>query len=263
MRSLSNMIKSYAVKYEGEVKTIDTHLNWEKELMNKRKEVEALAPKSVTEGFTQGIQAVVVEEVPALEEQKEKASRILEEAKADAKQIIEQAKKEAETIKAKAYDIAKNLGYEDGLKQAKEQAGQLKAEYETKEKKLQGEYDQALSELEPKMVEIMAALIEKITGIFVEDQEEVILYLVSNALRNMDRCKEYILRVSKEDYDFVAERRPILLDAIGSEAALSVIEDKKLIKNQCLIETDRKVIDCSLDVQLGTLITDLKLLGKI
>ena len=55
-----------------------------------------------------------------------------------------------------------------------------------------------IRDLEPKMVNLIAALIEKITGILVEDKEEVILYLVEKALRNMDRCDEYLIKVSKK-----------------------------------------------------------------
>ena len=116
--------------------------------------------------------------------------------------------------------------------------------------------------LEPQMAEVIASLVEKITGILIEDNE-VILYLVDKALKNMDKSEEYTLKVSKEDYKYISMHRELLLAAIGREVLLYIVEDANLEKNQCLIETELKVINCSLDVQLSNLITDLKLIAGI
>jgi flagellar assembly protein FliH len=87
--------------------------------------------------------------------------------------------------------------------------------------------------------------------------------MVNRALNNLDKSNEYTIRVSKEDYDYLTERKGVLLNAIGREVNLVINEDPELTKNQCLIETDTRVIDCSLDVQLNNLITDLKLLCEV
>lgn len=262
MRSLSNMIKAYSIRYDEELKkTIDAHLRIDKEIEQKKKVM--IATGENTEEFSQGIQAVVLEQLPSQEELKEKSDKLIEDAKLEAKLILEKAKQEAEKMKNDAYSTGQHKGYEEGMQQSLRESQKLAADYEAKTKQLQKEYEAALTELEPKMVEIMISMIEKITGILVEGKEEVILYMVSKALKNMDKSKEFTIRVSNKDIDHVSNNKQLLLEAIGREVILNVTEDSKLKPNQCLIETELSIVDCSLDVQLHRLITDLKLLGNV
>lgn len=260
---MSNMIKAYSVRYADETKkTIDTHLRADKELEMKRSLAMRTVP-SQQDGFVEGLRAVVVEALPSQEEIKENNAKAAEAARSEAKRILDQAKKEAEQIKSDALAAAQKKGYEDGIKQAQKESQRLKADYAERVKRLQEEYDSMYSSLEPRMAQIIAALVEKITGILAEDKEEVILYLVNKAIKNMDKSDEYTIRVSKDDFEYISMRKNLLLGAIGREVPLYITEDPALSKNQCLIETEWKVINCGLDIQLNNLLTDLKLLGGI
>lgn len=259
---MSNMIKAYSVHYDEETKkTIDTHLRIEKEIEIRRNQI--IEETQTQNQFIEGIKAVVIESVPSREEIAGKSSKLLEEAKAEAKSILDKAKKEAERLKSEAQTAGQKKGYDDGMLQGKKEIKKLKADYEEKVQGLQDEYDQMALSLEPQMVDIIASLVEKISGILVEDREEVILYLVDKALKNMDKSNEYTLRVSKDNFEYISMRKNLLLGAIGREVPLFIIEDANLKKNQCLIETDARVINCSLDIQLNNLIMDLKLIGGI
>jgi flagellar assembly protein FliH len=254
------MIKAYCVRYDEELKkTIDTHLRIDKEIIQNKKTIFTTVQEDGE--FTQGIQAVIVDTIPSIEEQKMKSDKVLEDANKEANKILEKAKQEAEEIKKEVYEQAQKKGYEEGLMQANRQTQKLASDYEAKTKKLHADYEASLAELEPKMVEIMAALLERMTGILVEEKEGVILHLVSRALKNMDKSNEYSIRTAKENYEYLIERKSVLMNAIGREVTLYIHEDAGLQRNQCLIETDLHVIDCSLDVQLSNLITDLRLLG--
>jgi flagellar assembly protein FliH len=240
---------------------IDTHLKFDRELETKRSiPFKVIEPR---DGFVEGLSAVVVEEIPSKEELSKQASGILKEAENEAKGMLDQAKKDAEKLKSEAIAAAQKKGYDEGQLQLKREAQKLKTEYEEKNRELQKEYEDMTKALEPQMADIIASLVEKITGIFVEDKEEVILYLVEKAIKSMDKSSEYTIRVSKEDYDTVSSKKDLLIGAIGRDVPVYITEDAALVKNQCLIETDVRVINCSLDVQLGNLISDLKLIGGI
>jgi flagellar assembly protein FliH len=266
---LSNVIKAYTVRYEDEIKkTIDTHLRLDKVIEENRNKVItpkfAQFPMDDNDGqFVEGIKAVVVEALPSEEELKEKSDKIFEQANQEAQQILDRALLEAEQLKKEVYSSAQKKGYEDGLKQALLKEQKLKSEYEEKTRELHNKYEALVEEIEPRMADIIAALVEKLTGILVENKEDVILYLVEKALKNMDKCDEYTIKVSKDDYESVSERKNYLQDTIGREVTFYIVEDPNLMKNQCFIETDLRVLDCSLDVQLSRLTTDLKLLGRI
>ncbi len=261
---MSNVIKSYSVRYDVAMKTIDTHLREDKQVEQRR--IFSPAPvnrEEPQEGFVEGLSALVVEEFPSEEDTSNKADTLIELTQNKANSIIEAAKNEAESIKREAFETAQKAGYENGMNQAREEILRLETEYKEKARLLQEEYDQMILSFEPQMAQIIADMVEKMTGILAQDKEEIILHLIQKAITNVDRSKEYTIRVSEEDYDFVSMQSHILVNALEIDAPLYITKDTSLSKNQCLIETDLHVINCSLDVQLNNLVTDLKLIGSI
>lgn len=258
---MSNMIKAYTVRYEDASKlTIETH----------KKAIELDLQRSVlqktavgAEGFVEGLNAVIVDPIATPEMLEDKKDQILVSARQEADRIIEQAKKEAEKLKEEALSAAKKKGYEEGVQQVKQLEKKLKADYEEQADRQKKVYDDLIMNAQPQMAELIAELVGKITGIVVKDQEEVILYLIDKAIRNLDMSNEYIIRVSKEDYEYVSMRKDHLLAAIDREVSIYITEDINLIKNQCLIETDTRVMNCSLDIQLKNLITELRMISDI
>lgn len=266
---MSNVIKAYTVCYDKSVtKTIDSHQNWKeiekaKEKLIKQSVLIKNEPKENTDGFVSGLEAVPVKELPLEEELSEKSSQIIENAKLEAQQILEQAKQEALRVQKEAYEEAKNKGYNDGIAAAELEIKEKTAEIDQIKVELQKDYENMVADLEPQIAEIIASLVEKVVGAAVEDGKEVILYLVKKALRKQDKCNDFTLRISKEDYEFVNNKKDVILASLGRDVTLRITEDPSLNKNQCLIETDLSVINCGLDEQLNNLIMDIKLLGGV
>ena len=257
---MSNVIKAYTVYYDKSItKTIDNHENWKVKEMLARKSIPASADK--TEGFVSGLDAVQVKELPSEEEQKEKSGQIIENAKKEAKQILEQAKQEALQSRKEIYEEAKKKGYEDGIASGVQKLQEKTEEADNKLVQLQKDYEAMVKELEPQIAEIIAELVENVTGIFIEDRKDVIVYLVEKALKNQERCNDFTIRVSKEDYDFVSRNKDLIFASVGREIRLRITEDAALVKNECFIETDLCVINCSLEEQMTNLIKDIRLLG--
>lgn len=261
---MSNIIKAYSVRYdEGTKKTIETHhkdIATEIKLDQGKTENAEVNPQ---DGFVEGLKAVVVETLETDIDKKINDSKITEDAKKEAESIIEQAKKEALKIKDEAFASAQKKGYDEGMLRTKKEAQKLEAEYAQRMKKLDEERENISKSLEPQIAAIIAGLVEKITGVVIEDKDEVILYLVEKAVKNLDKCNEYNIKVSGEDYEYVSLRKELLQHAIGREVTIYITEDASLHKNQCMIETETKIINCSLDIQLNNLITDIKLIGGI
>ncbi len=261
---MSNVIKAYSVRYdENEKKYIDTKQK-EVTLDSKvRQDVKNEDPDSGNEGFVEGLKAIVVEPKEEEENYKLKANTLIAEAKKEAENIIGQANKEAQRIKDETLAAARKKGYEEGLQKAQKELQKLEAEYSKKIQRLEEERENMINELQPQIAEIIAGLVEKITGIVIEDKNSVILYLVEKVIKNTDRSNEFKIKVSGDDYEFLASRKEELLQAIGRKVEIYITADTGLQKNQCLIETDNRVINCSLDTQLNNLITDIKSIGGI
>ena len=252
---LSNIIKSHTVRYElGPTKTIKPQFN--KDILKNLNVGKVNNDLTKEEEFIEGIDVVTVKTETSQSDVKERTKQIIEEAKKEAEKILEQAKIESENISKEAYEEA----YKAGKKQGYEE---VVVKMKVEEAKRKEEYDDIIKELEPTMVEIIGRLIQKITGILVEDREEVILHLIEKGFSGLDKSDEYILRVCSEDFEYVSSKKDDIIKAMGNEVNLLIQEDYSLKKNQCLIEDDLKTINCSLDVQLENLITNLKMLVSL
>jgi len=221
--------------------------------------------KSKDETFTEGLTATVIEKVLSEKEEillQQQRDQIIADAEVQAALIHEKAELEAKRSCELLYEEAQKKGYEDGLHKGMSEVKQAKNELEEITQKQNKDYLEQIETLEPQFANIVSSLVEKLTGITVEDKKEIILYLIHNAMVNADNSKAYIIKVSKDDYEFVLSKKEQLSSFVSGDITMDIVGDKDLNKNQCLIVTDTRIIDCSLDVQLSNLIQDIKFLSK-
>lgn len=265
-RLLSNIIKSNYIYFDKkEAKVIDSDSR-----------LGAFQPLSFARIETNESENSVIQENTILEENNAKdlgtyfqeeregalkeVEELLQNAKQKAQQLLQEAQTEAEQLRNQAMQEGKSLGYSFGIQQAQAEIEQMKEAIQQEAGKNEKEYQQKINELEPMFVEYMIKYIEKITGVLVQDKKEVILYLLDHALKQLEKSKHFMIRISSADYKFVVEQRDKLMQAIKETAELELVEDKTMEKNQCVIETEDRILDCSLDVQLGRLQEELRLL---
>lgn len=186
---------------------------------------------------------------------------LIENAKAEAELILEEAKKQAEQLRQQAYQEGSKQGYENGYNQSIAETEIQKANLEAEKIKLIKEYENHLSEMEPMLVDAITTVVQNVFKIKFEDNRNIIVHLVKIALGRIENSREFLIKVSKADYPYVLKYREVLEKTVIKAASIEIIEDMALSKNQCLIETDGGVFDCSLDVQLDNLTKTLKILS--
>lgn len=195
-----------------------------------------------------------------LQETEQQTREILDDARAEAEQIIAQAREEFDAIRSEAEDQGREEGRQQGLAEAEatlqEMIARQEAEYEERSKELAERERQ----MEPFFADLTVNLIEKITGILCQDKKETILYLIERAVHNLEKPKQINLRVSKEDMANVSMHKAGLKEAAEGVEEFDIVEDSSLTANQCIIETENKIIDCSLDVQLQSLRDQIRML---
>lgn len=271
---MSNVIKSrFIYLSDDNKKIIDSNEKSEKirlinldKQFNSRSVRKGAAPAAEEEEgvFTEGLKVTVIDRVSPEEEEellKLKREQIIEEAKEEAARILKAAEQEAVKASGKIYEEAREKGYQEGIQKSRVEAQEKQKELDLLIDKQNQEYLQRINDLEPGFAEIVAMLVEKMTGILVEDKKEVIFYLIHKAILNADNSKSYIIRTSRGDYEFVMSKKVEIETLVKEDTSIEIVLDKELDKNQCMIETDTSIIDCSLDVQLNNLIQDIRLLS--
>lgn len=212
-------------------------------------------------GFQEGLQAVVVDPISSEEEQKKDTKKLIDNAKEEAAKILAQAKEQARQIKEDALKEARKQGFEEGLKKGNLEIEKIKNNLKEDERQQKEEYQALLAGIEGQVAEVIASLVTKLTGILVEDKKDIIHYLVEKTLRDNSKLESYTIRVSEDDYEALSLKKDYLVGIVDKD--IEIIVDSKLGRNQCLIETENIVIDCSLDVQLKNLIRDIRMLASI
>ncbi len=195
-------------------------------------------------------------------ETEQKISQMLDDANAQANVIIEDAEQKAEERINEALEQARAEGLEQGRQQAEEENAQARAELEQIKNQYREEYEKQVDELEPAFVEIVIKYIQKLTGIYADDKKEIILHLIDNALKDKHGNENFIVRVSEADFPVVSYSKDAIRGYLSEGAQLEVVADKLLERNQCMIETESRIYDCSLDGQLMSLIEDIRLLAE-
>lgn len=220
------------------------------------------------DGFVSGLSAQVVEELTDSDENAAtqedltlQTPEILDNARREGEEIVAQAHREAEQF----IEVMKNEGYDQGLKAGAEEVEnrkrQLEEEYNLKREELDKEYQAKVADIEPKLVDTFINVFSNVTHTIAEDKKDMIIYLINSVMNNVDTCKEFVIHVSTDDYRFAINNQNLITGALSKEVHIEISEDSTLSRNECLIETDSGVFDCSLDVQLSNLIKDIKLLS--
>ena len=186
----------------------------------------------------------------------------IQQAQEQADAIIQEANEQADTIRNNAIDQGRREGYDAGYQEGVAAAESLKAEIEQQREGLEKEYQQLVDELEPEMVDILTQIYEHVFGIELREDKAIILHLLKSTLSRIEPGNNLIVHVSSDDYDEVIDERDSLDACITSpNTTMEIIEDPLLKENECMIESDSGVFDCSLGVELSEISRKLKLLS--
>ena len=108
----------------------------------------------------------------------------------------------------------------------------------------------------------MSGIYEHIFRVELGSYHNLVMGLLENCMQKIESSSNYMIHVSREDYPYVSMQKKVLLDVLGNKnAALEVVEDASMRKNECMIEADSGIYDCSLDMQLDELRRELMLLS--
>lgn len=277
MISLSNLLKNaYVVRKEDEKRVLNFNQRFDNlammESTKKEKnsessqdlEIELEHREKEVDGFLAGLNVDVVEfePVPTAEEILEEANKekesILEDAKTQAMEMIENAKKEAEEI----FTTAKEDGFQEGKLEAEKEIEQYKKQLieEKNEEKnhFEKQYIEKLEKMEEELVDAMIPVFHKVFQVQFDDKKDIVLHLIKNTILDIGNHKEFHIRTSAENADFLNLHLEELKEKLGTDLTLDVICDASLTEDACMIETDTAVFDCSIDVELSNLEKDIR-----
>lgn len=206
-------------------------------------------------GSSNIIKAATVPQGPTPEE-------LIAQAQEEIALIKQDAMREIEMAKQEAIEAGRKEGYDAGYRQGMQETEQMKQMLEAKAHSMDEAYEAKLKELEPHFIETLTGIYEHVLKVSLAGEMQLIMFLASNAIRNIDGCREFLIHVSKDDYPIVSmQKKQLTLAAGNANASVDVIADSTLQKNGCMIETENGIFDCGLGTQLEELTKQLRLLS--
>lgn len=190
-----------------------------------------------------------------------------EELLADARREIEEMKavamQEIEALKSRALEEGRNAGYNDGFAKGHGEALQEAEEAERKVKEaiqetervresLHREYEEKLQEMEPMVIDELTKIYDHVFEAGLKEQSEIIFHLLDTTLHRIDSGKEFIVRVSQADYEYINARKDELLAGMPG-VRMDLVADVTMKRGEGMIETGGGLFDCSIDVELQEL----------
>ena len=177
------------------------------------------------------------------------------------------------TIIKQAYLDAKNLreeakvqGYEEGnctmQKELQVTRTRLENEYSEKSRRLESDYIIKRNNMENELVDVILEVFNKVFHIQYDNKKEILMYLINNAILNIEGDRKFRIRVADRNVLFLEKHREDILERVGHGIELEFIADSAMDGNDCFIETDSGVFDCSLGMQLEELIKDIRSLSS-
>lgn len=261
---MSNLYKYISSTGSEEVRVIDYNPTIQEKIEKLQKELKArsMMEEKESAGFVQGLDPFVVEELVEEEiDYEQQVEEMLEQARTDAQAIRQEALDAAEQMREAARQSGKIEGYNEGRQQAAVELEEEKLKLKNQQENMEREYQQKIHEIEPMLIEAILPVFEKVTKVLTKDKKNLILHLVNSVMERAESSKEFLIRVSKQDGDFLREHKEEINGATNENCVVEILEDATLEPLQCLIETDSGVYDCSLDTQLTELIEAVKILS--
>lgn len=187
---------------------------------------------------------------------------LITQAEAEIGQMKQQAQEEIERQREQALHEASESGYEKGMEKARAEAAGLREFLENEKKRLEDAYEEKVRDLEPKFIRVMTDIYEKVFQVDFAKDEGLIVSMVKNAMEKIDGSRNFLIHVSREDFEKVSGKKEELLSQTSAgNITIDIIEDATLLTNGCMIETENGIFDCGIGTQLEELKNRLMLLS--
>ena len=187
---------------------------------------------------------------------------LIAEAQAEIDEMRKEAEKNISFLKRRSMEEGRQQGYEEGRIQAMAELESAKRELEMQAKTMEQEYQRLIDELEPKFIQTLTGIYEEIFKVDLKDYKSILMHVIGNTIRQIEGSKDFLVHISRNDYERVLEQKEILMSGLPSKGVtVELISDATLRENECMIETGSGIYDCGVGVQLEEITKKLRLLS--
>jgi flagellar assembly protein FliH len=185
------------------------------------------------------------------EQADEEAERILADARIKAGEIENEIRQSLAAERKEALDKGKEEGREAGYAEGKAEVNRLIGRTQVVLERAQAKRGEILSETEKQIVDLVLLIARKVIKVLSENQRNVIISNVVQALRKVKAKGNVIIRVNMADLQLATEHKQEFIQQMEGINSIQVVEDSSVDSGGCIIETDFGEIDARISSQLA------------
>ena len=226
---------------------------WEAEKARMVAEAEALADK-----IRKDAERAAFEEVRRKNNQAQKirqdaedeAQKIIAQAKATASELESDVRQRVTQTEREAYEKGHAEGHEKGFEEGKAEVERLVERLHTILTKAIDKRNEIIEESETQIINLVLLIVKKVIKVISENQKNVVINNVVQALRKLKSRGDVVIRVNLADLELTSEHVKDFMKMVENVKSITVLEDSSVDKGGCIIETDFGQIDARVSSQL-------------
>ena len=185
------------------------------------------------------------------------AEKIIAEAHVKAKEIEEASRLAFEAERKDAEEQGRAAGRETGFTEGKAEVARLIQRTQTVLERAQDKRSEILSETEQEIIDLVLLISRKVIKVISENQRNVVISNVIQALRKVKGRGNILIRVNLSDLKLTSQHLKDYIQILEGAKSIQVIEDTTVDPGGCIIETDFGEIDARISSQLAELETKI------
>jgi flagellar assembly protein FliH len=183
----------------------------------------------------------------------DEAEKIIAEAREQAGQIEADSRAAFEAERKDAEEEGRSAGREAGFLDGKAEVERLVQRTQTILQRAQDKRTEILEETEQEIINLVLLIARKVIKVISENQKNVIISNVVQALRKVKGRGNIIIRVNMTDLKLSTEHIKDFINLVEGAKSVQVVEDSTVDEGGCIIETDFGEIDARIASQLAEL----------
>lgn len=181
------------------------------------------------------------------------AAEILRKAQEESAAMIADAEAQKQKIRDEAYSAGFTEGQEKGFSEGNMEAQRLVDRLHVMLDRIMDKREEILEGTEQQIVELVLLMTRKVVKIISENQRNVVMSNVLQALRKVKGRGDVTVRVNLADVKLTTEHTKEFMDAVENIQNISIVEDSTIDRGGCIVETDFGAIDARIASQLAEL----------
>ena len=227
---------------------------WEAEkadmLAAAREEADGIVKEAEERAF-QELKAKTDEGEKRKQSAEDEATGITREAEVRRDELLSEAEGAVEQIKKDAYAEGFEAGREAGYQEGRSEVERLVEHLHTIISSAIEKRNEIIDESETQVVNLVLLIARKVIKVISENQKNVVINNAIQALRKLKSRGDVVIRVNIDDVDLTTDHVKDFMRMVENVRSVTVMEDSRVDRGGCIIETDFGEIDARINSQFN------------